>query len=320
MNKEKIKSLAFLTGSMVIFGTIGLFRRFIDMPSSVLAMARGFIGTIFLLVVLIILKQLRANRNIKESNSALSGTNREIAPSKGKFLSNLLDTKAISTNLVKLLVSGAMIGLNWILLFEAYRYTTVSIATLCYYMSPIFVVLLSPIFLKCRYTLKKIICTICALFGMVLVSGVISGNSLSGTAFIGILFGLGAAILYASVVIINQKISAIGAFDKTIIQLLTAAVITIPYILLTGDYKDVSLTPISILLVIFVGLVHTGVAYMLFFKSMDNLEAQTVALFGYIDPVIALILSALILKEHMGLAEIIGAILILGSAIFSETE
>lgn len=297
MNKAKIKSLTFLSGSMVIFGTIGLFRRFIDMPSSVLAMTRGFIGTAFLILALLLLKATKRRER-----------------------AHLFDVKAISTNLVNLLISGAMIGLNWILLFEAYRYTTVSIATLCYYMSPIFVILLAPIFLKSKLTGKKILCTVCALFGMVLVSGVLSGNSLTGTAFIGILFGLGAAVLYAFVVIVNQRIHDIGAFDKTILQLLTSSVITIPYILITGDYKDVSLTATTVLLTVFVGLIHTGVAYALFFKSMDGLEAQTIALFAYIDPVVAIILSALILKEHMGIAEIFGAILILGSAIISEIE
>ena len=37
--------------AMTIFGTIGIFVKYIPLPSSVIACARGFVGVLFLLVV-----------------------------------------------------------------------------------------------------------------------------------------------------------------------------------------------------------------------------------------------------------------------------
>ena len=164
-----MKSRLSVIAAMVIFGTIGIFRKYIDLPSSGLAVARGLIGAAFLLLVVLIT---------------------------GKKL----DKAAIKSNLWLLLVSGAFIGINWMLLFESYRYTTVATATLCYYLAPVFVVLLSPLVLKERLSLIKGICAAVAVLGMVFVSGVFEGG-LDLSRLPGILFGVGAAAFYAAVIL-----------------------------------------------------------------------------------------------------------------------
>ena len=275
--------------SMIIFGTVGIFRKHIPLPSSVLAMARGLIGMMFLLVVV----------GIKGSKLSLF---------------------AIKTNLRYLLLSGAALGFNWILLFEAYRYTTVATATLCYYMAPIFVILVSPFLLKERLALKKVMCVVVALVGMVLVSGVVRSGTSGVAELRGIFLGLGAAVLYASVILLNKKIKDIAAYDKTIVQLGVAALILLPYTFVTEDMSELSFTPFMIVMLVVVGVIHTGVAYALYFGSMKNLKAQTVALYSYIDPIVAIILSALILSEHMGLEEMIGACMVLGATLISEIQ
>jgi uncharacterized membrane protein len=149
--------------------------------------------------------------------------------------------------------------------------------------------------------------------GMLLVSGVFSQE---GTGdFRGILLGLGAALLYASVVLINKKITNISAYDKTVVQLAAAAAVMVPYLLLTEDFAAMSLTPLAGVLLLVMGIVHTGAAYALYFGSFDKLSAQTVAVFGYLDPVAAVILSALILRESMDAPQIFGAVLILAAAV-----
>ena len=286
MGKET-NAKASLILAMVIFGTIGIFRKYIPLPSGIVACARGILGVAFLLIFIKIKK-------IK------------------------MDGEAIKKHLAILLVSGGFIGLNWVLLFESYRYTSVAVATLCYYMAPIFVMIVSPFLLKEKLTGRKMLCVIVALIGMVFVSGVLDGGITDISELKGILFGLGAAALYASVVMMNQKLREVPTYDKTIMQLGAAAVVLIPYILFVEDLSAVTLTPLMAIMLIIVGVVHTGIAYALYFGSMNGLKAQTVALFSYIDPIVAIILSALFLKEPMTVYSAIGAVLVLGATMISE--
>ena len=286
MEKET-NAKASLILAMVIFGTIGIFRKYIPLPSGIVACARGILGVAFLLVFIKIKK-------IK------------------------MDREAIKKHLWILLVSGGFIGLNWVLLFESYRYTSVAVATLCYYMAPIFVMMVSPFLLKEKLTVKKVLCVIVALIGMVFVSGVLDGGISDVSEMKGILFGLGAAALYATVIMMNQKLREVPTYDKTIMQLGAAAVVLIPYILFVEDLSAVVLTPLIVFMLIIVGVVHTGIAYALYFGSMNGLKAQTVALFSYIDPIVAIILSAMFLKEPMTIYSAIGAVLVLGATMISE--
>lgn len=286
MEKET-NAKASLILAMVIFGTIGIFRKYIPLPSGIVACVRGILGVAFLLVFIKIKK-------IK------------------------MDRESIKKHLWILLVSGGFIGLNWVLLFESYRYTSVAVATLCYYMAPIFVMIVSPFLLKEKLTVKKVLCVIVALIGMVFVSGVLDGGISDVSEMKGILFGLGAAALYATVIMMNQKLREVPTYDKTIMQLGAAAVVLIPYILFVEDLSAVVLTPLIVFMLIIVGVVHTGIAYALYFGSMNGLKAQTVALFSYIDPIVAIILSAMFLKEPMTIYSAIGAVLVLGATMISE--
>ena len=275
-----------LTLSMVIFGTIGVFRRYIPLPSSLVAMTRGLTGMLFLLLVMVLRKR---------------GMNRT----------------AVRKKLGLLCLSGAAIGVNWILLFEAYNYTSVATATLCYYLAPMFVILASPLVVGERLTAKKLICVLTALLGMVFVSGVLeSGGGSSDLR--GVLLGLGAAVLYASVVLMNKQLGDVPAYDRTIVQLGSSAAVLLPYVLLTENLGTLSFTPGTIALLLVVGVVHTGIAYALYFGSLMQLKAQTAAILSYIDPVVAVLLSALVLREHMSLLSGLGAILVLGAAVVSE--
>lgn len=283
-NRDKLMMIA----AMTIFGTIGIFRRYIPLPSSTLALARGVIGTLFLLTLVLFVKKQR------------------------------LDGGAIRRNLAFLVISGALIGFNWILLFEAYQYTTVAVATLCYYMAPVIVVMVSPFLFKEKLTPLKAACVAVALAGMVFVSGIPQSGFGGISELKGILLGLGAALLYATVVVLNQYIRDIPAYDKTIMQLGMAAVAILPYTLLTENFADITFTPVAVCMLFFVGIVHTGIAYTLYFGSMSGLKTQTIALFSYIDPVVAIILSAVILQENIGLWGVIGAVMVLGSTMVSE--
>lgn len=289
MKNERRSTMA-LVLSMVIFGTIGIFRRYIPFPSGLIAMARGLIGMLFLLAY-------TRMRGIHLSADSVR---------KGGW---------------KLILSGVCLGFNWILLFEAYRYTSVAVATLCYYMAPILIILVSPLLFQERLTGRKILCVAIALAGMVLVSGITEAGGAQAqesSRTTGILLGLGAAVLYASVVLLNKAMPSVEAYPKTIVQLGTAAVTLLPYTLLTETIPPEAFSWLSIGMLVLVGIVHTGVAYALYFGSVSGLKAQTAALLSYLDPVVAILLSALLLGENLSVPGLIGALMVLGAALLSE--
>lgn len=287
--KNQPKSLVMIVFSMLIFGTIGIFRKYIPLSSALISASRGLIGGLFILAFTML-----AKGGIKE--------------------------KLTVRQFLWLALTGAFIGVNWILLFEAFNYTTVAVATLCYYMQPTIVVLMSPIIFKEKLTAKKAICAITAILGMALVSGVIGGLDLQSGNIRGILLGLGAAFFYSVVVIMNKKISGVDTYQKTIIQLLSAGIVMIPYLFLTGGFSNDGFSAKTILLLLILGILHTGIAYLLYFGSMDGLKTQSIAILSYIDPVSTLLFSALFLKETLSIPGIIGAVMIIGSAIISETS
>ena len=279
MRKAKINMLT----AMGIFGSVGIFVNYIPLPSAAIAFCRGLMGMVFLLLVMAV-------------------TRKRFSPS------------AIKDRLLILSISGVALGANWILLFEAYRYTTVATATVCYYLAPMLFVLFSPL-LGEKLTPKKILCVGLSLCGLILVSNVLE-SGFSGLT--GVFFGLGAAALYATIMFLNKKLTSVPAYDKTVFQLGTSAVVLIPYLLLTGDFSVPTLEGYQWALLVIVGIVHTGVAYWLYFGSIEKLHPQTISVFSYLDPVVAILLSALLLREPMSIANICGSLLILGSALYSE--
>ena len=273
--------------SMLIFGTIGVFRNHIALPSGMIACVRGICGALFL----VLLVRLRGMR--------FSG-------------------EAIRRNIGLLVFSGVLIGFNWILLFEAYRYTSLAVATFAYYMAPVFVIVISALLFRQGFSLGRALCVLLAMLGMVFVSGVLETGLPTVHELRGIGFGLAAALLYAVIVLLNSKLTQIGPYDRTVVQLAAAGLALVPYVLLAEDWSAVHPDILSILLLIVVALFHTGFAYAMYFGSMAFLPVQTVALFSYIDPMTAILLAAILPEESFTLFGAIGAALILGSTLLNE--
>ena len=284
-NDNKKTTYAQFIMAMVIVGTIGIFRRNIALSSAALAFSRGILGSL----------SLGAFVKVR-----------------GQKIFHGMERK----KLFLLILNGAIIGVNWIFLFEAYRFTTVAVATLCYYLQPTLLILVSPIFFKEKLTGKKLFYALIAFLGMVLVSGVLGGGDTGSLK--GVAFGLAAAVLYTMAIVINKITLGVDPYEKTIIQLASAGIVLIPYILMTEDISAVQLDTITIILVLIVGIIHTGLVYFFYFGSMEHMSAQAVAVFSYIDPVVAVIASWAFLGEPLTVPVIIGAVLIIGSAFLSE--
>ena len=267
----------------VLYGTIGMFLRFVDLPSEAVALYRGVIGAAFIL-----LYRLARRRRP--------------------------DWNAIRGNLVWLLVSGVALGFNWIFLFAAYVNTTVAIASLCNYMAPILVIMLTPLVLKEKLDLRTIPCIIAAFAGIVLVSGVLEGG-IVGPA--GVAFGLAGACCFAGIVFCNRKLRDISSYDRALVQLAVSAATVLPYVLVrNGGLPLPNLR--SGLLVLMLGVLQTGVAYCLYFSGMGSLPVQSVAILGNIEPVVSVLCSVIFLREPLSWYGWIGAVLIIAAAATSE--
>ena len=271
--------------SMVVFGTLAPFVRMIPISSGELALYRAVMGAALISMYLLVRKQ----------NPFSGGVKREI------WL---------------LLLSGAAMGINWILLFEAYRYTTVSTATLCYYFAPVIVTALSPLLFRETLTKKQLLCFVMATLGLALITGPEAPGK-GGSNLIGIFFGLGAAGFYAAVILMNKHIQNITGIQRTFLQFLAAIVILIPYVAATGGMTLSRLDGTGCVCLLIVGIVHTGITYCLYFSSLKALPGQKAAILSYVDPLVAVAVSITVLREPLTWQQALGGGLILGFTLWN---
>lgn len=271
---------------MAIFGTIAPFVRNIPVSSGELALYRAVLAAVMIGLFLLVTKQKISFANMKKEVPLL-------------------------------LASGIALGVNWILLFQAYRYTTVSMATLSYYFAPVIVTVTCPILFREKMTGKQILCFVMSTVGLVLITGF---GSAGRRDLIGILFGLGAAVFYAGVVLLNKFIQNVDGIHRTFLQFLAAAVVLTPYVMLTDGVTLGSLDMAGWGNLLIVGIVHTGVTYCLYFSSLKDLPGQKAAILSYIDPLVAVLVSVLFLGEGLTLWQAIGGGLILGFTLWNEVS
>ncbi len=284
--KYKLSPRLMLILSMTVFGTIGLFVRQISVSSGELALYRAILASVLLFGFLVITKQKIPFGEIKKE-------------------------------IPLLLVSGIAMGFNWILLFQAYKYTTVSVATLSYYFAPVIVTIACPILFKEKMTIKQWICFAMSTVGIVLITGI--GDLKSGNNhLIGIAFGLGAAFLYATVVLINKFIKKVEGIHRTFLQFLAAVLVLIPYVGFTSGITIGGLNKTGWICLLVVGIIHTGITYCLYFSSLKELPGQKAAILSYIDPLVAVFVSVTILAEKLTFLQALGGALILGFTLWNE--
>lgn len=284
--KESVQAKLMLSAAMVIFGTLGVFTRNIGVTSGELALYRAVLACVLIGVYLVFIK--KGGLNLKNAGRELP----------------------------LLLASGIAMGINWILLFQAYRYTTISAATLSYYFAPVIVTVASPLLFHERLTAKQIICFVMSTLGLVLIIGTGGGEETAGIT--GILFGLGAAVFYAAVILLNKFIKNVAGIQRTILQMLAAVVTLLPYVALSSGFNLNLLDGTGWACLLTVGLFHTGITYCLYFSALKDLTGQEAAILSYIDPLVAVIISVLLLGEPMTLMQLIGGALILGFTLWNE--
>ncbi len=282
--KEKL----YFVLSMIIFGAVGVFVKYISIPSSEIAFFLSLIGTIFLLTIVLVRKQTVSWEIVKQNAGVL-------------FL------------------AGLALNGNWIFLFQSYRETTIANAALSYYFAPVLVMLLSPLVLKEKWSLKKLFCIAVALLGLCLILQS-STQEITGNHLLGVCYGLAAASFYATLTLTNKFIRGLDGLTMTLMQLGIAVVLLFPFVFATAGFASSARTRETILLMLLLGVLHGGVGFYLFFAGMKGIKAQSIAVLSYIDPLTSLVISALILREKMTFLQLLGSILLLGSIWVSETS
>lgn len=282
--KKENTAKGLMAVAMFIFGTLAPFVRNINISSGELSLYRAVLAALLVGGYLLVTKQRLSLRSIKKELSLL-------------------------------LLSGVAMGINWIFLFEAYKYTTVSVATLSYYFAPVIVMVVCPLIFKEKLTGKQILCFAMATAGLVLITGTAGGGKQD---LLGIAFGLAAAAFYATVMLLNKFIKGVTGLHRTFIQFLSAIVVLVPYVACTGGFTLGGLNSTGWINLLIVGLVHTGITYCMYFTALKELPGQKVAILSYIDPLVAVLVSVVLLNEGMTVPQMIGGVLILGFTLWSE--
>ncbi len=283
--KRTMNPRLMLVTSMTIFGTLGIFVRNVPVSSGELALYRAILAALLIAGYLLVTKQRIPFASMKKE-------------------------------IPLLLASGVAMGMNWILLFQAYQYTTVSLATLSYYFAPVIVTIVCPVLFKEKLTGKQILCFVMSTLGLVMITGI--GEVGGGRDLTGILFGLGAAVFYAAVILLNKFIKNVDGIHRTFLQLLSAIIILIPYVMLTGGVTLGSLNGVGWVNLLIIGFIHTGLTYCMYFSALKELPGQKAAILSYIDPLVAVVISVTLLSESMTLWQAVGGILILGFTLWNE--
>lgn len=280
-----MKCYLMFVAAMLIFGSNGVFASMLDMSGAQLVLMRTLIGGAVLLIIILISR---------------SRTPKEV----------LIREKW------RLLFAGVCLGANWALLFEAYNLMNVSLATLTYYTAPVLVLVLAPFVLKERQNSLAYVGMLVVVVGMLLVVGTDFGEG--GVTVTGLVVGLGSAVFYAMLMLVNKKISGVSGLNLTFIEIIIAAVILLPYVFATSGGVPLPTDARGIFALLFLCTVNTGFACWLYFSSMNRLPAKAVALMGYFDPVSALVFSAVFLDERLSTVQFIGAVLVLAGALVGQ--
>ena len=279
--------------AMALFGSIGVFVKNINLPSMEIAFLRSAIASAGLIIWGIFVSARKGEKD--------KGGIRRLFKDKRSF--------------AYLAVSGVLLGINWVLVFQAYKFTTLSNANLVYYFSPVFVILLSPLLFNEKLTKVKVISVLVAMGGLAMILFNQPQNTGGNyNHLLGVAYALAGGSLYAVMIFLNNKIEGISGPDRTIIQITAAALVLLPAILYRNEIHITDMKMLSFILIL--GLVHTAFGLSLYFSAMNDVKGQNIALLSYIDPISAVIWGVLIFQDNISVFHIVGGILILVSTYF----
>jgi len=269
--------------ALLLFGFNGIVASHISLSSYEIVYLRTFIGSVLLIALF-------------------------------KFSGGHFSIKEHKKDSLFILLSGVAMGTSWMFLYEAYQQIGVSLSSLLYYCGPVIVMILSPIIFKEKLTITKIIGFLIVLVGIFFVNG---KSALEGGNGWGLFCGAMSAVMYSAMVMCNKQSKNITGMENAVIQL-TISFLTVAIFTIIRQGIVVQINPTEIPWILFLGLINTGLGCYFYFSPLDKLPVQTVAVCGYLEPLSAVVFSALLLNEKMTSIQVVGAILIIGGAMFGE--
>ena len=269
--------------ALLLFGSNGIVASLIHLSSYEIVLLRTLIGSLLLIAIFFIARE------------------------KMTFYKH-------KTQTIFLAISGIAMGTSWIFLYEAYDEIGVSLASLAYYCGPVIVMILSPILFREKLTRIKVCSFLVVLVGIFLVNGTAFEN---GVSVWGLACGLLSAICYSLMVMFNKKANDITGLENSMLQLFVAFLTVAIFVGIKQGYR-MEIDTQSIIPILVLGLLNTGIGCYFYFSSIGKLPVQTVAICGYLEPLSAVVFSVIFLKETMLPIQIIGAVLIIGGAMLGE--
>lgn len=261
--------------AMLIFSTLGLVSSYIPLSSIGICFLRSVFGLLFFIIYKLIKRE--------------------------KF-----DLLTLKKEWKIIIPEAIVMSLSWIFLFSAFKYNVGS-STIIYYTAPIIVIIYSIIFEHEKNAIMKLSTVILTFVGLALMVGAGGLNNLS------IIYSILSAICYSIFIILNKKIT-INPSDKNIINFIICLIVTLPFYIYNKDYQ-INLTLSAGIAIIILGLINTGLSYLLYFTSLKNLNKAEISILSYIDPMFSFIYSMIILKEQQNIVSIIGVLIIFISLV-----
>lgn len=273
--KDHVKFIS----SLILFGSNGVMAAHILLPSCDIVVLRTFIGALFLGVAFI------ARRPVPNFNGARSA--------------------------VLVMASGVSMGLSWLFLYEAYQTVGVAVSSLAYYCAPIMVLALSPAIFKERLTRRVLLSFAVVLAGALALNW---GSIDSVESPWGLFCGWMSAVCHAAMVVFSKMSDKVEGLTSSLVQLIASFAVSAAFLVVTGGLPF-AIPADSLVWIMVLGVVNTGLGCYLYFSSFEGLSAQTVAIFGYLEPLSAVVCALVFLGEPMSFWEAIGGLFIIGGAI-----
>lgn len=283
MQKNDRKSFLKYLFATLLFGSNGIVSSHILLSSYEIVLFRTLLGSVFLVMLFL-----------------LTG---------GRF-----HAKEYRRDFIFVLLSGLAMGASWMFLYEGYQQIGVGMATLLYYTGPVFVMILTPIIFKEKLTAPKVIGFAIVFVGIILINGISGGQRISAW---GLICAMLSALTYMVLVIFNKQSKHIVGMENAAIQLCGSFVVVAAFVGIKEHFAFTVL-PADWPWILLLGIVNTGIGCYLYFSSLSGLSVQTIAICGYMEPLSAVLLAAILLSEIMTPMQIVGAICIIGGAMLGE--
>lgn len=275
---EKARGTIEMTAAMIISGTIGWFVVVSRQPVMDVVFWRCAFGAASLLIVCAALGLLRGHLTWRVLTIAALG--------------------------------GVAIVVNWLLLFASYPRASISISTAVYNTQPFMLVALGALVLKERLTATKLLWLAVAFVGMLLIVQSHHDGTSGSDYATGIVLALGAAFFYALAAIAAKKLKGTPPHLIALIQVCVGVLMLTPF----ASWSNLPSTPTTWATLVTLGIVHTGVMYILLYGAIQRLPTHLIGSLSFVYPIVAILVDYLAFGRRLGLLQILGAVLILVAA------